>query len=420
MGDSPCSSRSGSPCLANGRESLASSPVSRRPGRAPASSPSQASARRNRQTAPGSSASLGEREKAAKQLKQSHEASPVVGPSDALKMPPDLGLPASIGAPGRLPVPAEVPERPPDFRTSQLVSSKSGIGADEAYSKDEEALNTFLKLHPMLSLEATSQRTLQLLSGMFEKVAIKVPDLPVVPKSFDDKFLSPANKDIGERPCVNGEKCLAQFIAKMRYGPDTPLAFTCKEFLLPDQHAQFLKGQGLPQRRAKCLLCARYFQSYVYLLARTDPGFRVGAAASGGMQVFSNPVLSMYEPQGASDSPVDGEGPLGVCDATENAEGPTHSSAVSSVDGYKPSAMLFVDEEWMQHQAPRESPIGQLMFKPVVRFCSTHYKYVKDENGLRIVQVGIGARDDSDGLLFREPPVHRAVAPAANREAGRP
>lgn len=110
------------------------------------------------------------------------------------------------------------------------------------------------------SLEATSQRTLQLLSGMFEKVAIKVPDLPVVPKSFDDKFLCPANKDIGERPCVNGDKCLAQFIAKVRYGSDTPLAFTCKEFLLPDQHAQFLRGQGLPQRRGKCLLCARYFQ----------------------------------------------------------------------------------------------------------------------------------------------------------------
>lgn len=168
--------------------------------------------------------------------------------------------------------------------------------------------------------------------------------------------------------------------------------------------------------------CTPYIpvQSYVYLLARTDPGFRVGAAASGGMQVFSNPVLSMYEAQEESSASKEGGGPLGGCAATANGEGPTHTSAVSSVDGYKPSAMLFVDEEWMQHQAPRESPIGQLMFKPVVRFCSTHYKYVKDENGLRIVQVGIGARDDSDGLLFREPPVHQAVAPAADRAAGRP
>jgi hypothetical protein len=162
-------------------------------------------------------------------------------------------------------------------------------------------------------------------------------------------------------------------------------------------------------------------QSYVYLLARTDPGFRVGAAASGGMQVFSNPVLTMYETSDALHNETPGDGnPLAGCAATVNGEAPTHTSAVSSVDGYKPSAMLFVDEEWMQHQAPRESAIGQLMFKPVVRFCSTHYKYVKDENGLRIVQVGIGARDDSDGLLFRGPPVHQAVAPAADRAAGRP
>ena len=71
---------------------------------------------------------------------------------------------------------------------------------------------------------------------------------------------SPANEAIGERPCINGERCLARFIAQVRYGGDTDKAFVCKEFLLPEQYASFLAGKGLPPRRGKCLLCTRYFQ----------------------------------------------------------------------------------------------------------------------------------------------------------------
>ena len=40
------------------------------------------------------------------------------------------------------------------------------------------------------SLEATSQRTLQLVSGMFEKATMKADELVCVPKSHDDIFLS--------------------------------------------------------------------------------------------------------------------------------------------------------------------------------------------------------------------------------------
>ncbi len=99
------------------------------------------------------------------------------------------------------------------------------------------------------------------------------------------------------------------------------------------------------------------------------------------------------------------------------AELPTSTCIVSAKDGYKPSATLFVDEDWMALRSARESDLGQLMFKPCVRFCSTHYQYVKDDRGLRIVQVGIGADDSGDGLHFAQPPARRAAAPAANREA---
>lgn len=70
---------------------------------------------------------------------------------------------------------------------------------------------------------------------------------------------SPPCESIGERPCANGDRCLARFIAQVRYGTDTDKAFVCKEFLLPEQYEDFKAGKGLPTRRSKCLLCARYF-----------------------------------------------------------------------------------------------------------------------------------------------------------------
>tara|TARA_Y100000389_G_scaffold200260_1_gene240298 strand:+ start:350 stop:514 length:165 start_codon:yes stop_codon:yes gene_type:complete len=50
-----------------------------------------------------------------------------------------------------------------------------------------------------------------------------------------------------------------------------------------------------------------------------------------------------------------------------------------------------------------------------VRFCSTHYQYVKDGQGVRIVQVGIGADDKTDGLHFQRPPAAKVAAQEASR-----
>ena len=51
---------------------------------------------------------------------------------------------------------------------------------------------------------------------------------------------------------------------------------------------------------------------------------------------------------------------------------------------------------------------------PLHRFCSTHYKYIKDADGLRIVQVGIGADETQNGLHFAQLPVATAAAPGAS------
>lgn len=100
------------------------------------------------------------------------------------------------------------------------------------------------------------------------------------------------------------------------------------------------------------------------------------------------------------------------------AEVPTHSSAVSCGDGYKPHAMLFVDEEFASNRSQRDSRLAALSFRPVVRFCSTHYRYVENESkgGYRIVQVGIGNDDNLEGLGFRQPLPPQAAAGAATRQ----
>ena len=102
-------------------------------------------------------------------------------------------------------------------------------------------------------------KTLQIVANITEGAHIAFPDMPTVPKEHDDMFLSAPNKSIGERECVCGQRCLAMFIARMRYGPENKRGFVCKEFLLPDQYRDFLEGKGGPPQRQKCLLCTRYF-----------------------------------------------------------------------------------------------------------------------------------------------------------------
>lgn len=263
--------------------------------------------------------------------------------------------------------------RPTD---APLLSSHADVGMHEEYAKDEKLLNEFLKLHPMLSLEAMSSRGLQLFSNLISKTKISTKCLPVVGKSHDDLFLAPALVSVGERECVNGSKCIANFLATMRYGPNSEYGFVCKEFLLPKQLEDFKNGKGLPARRNKCLLCTRYLLNFVYILARTDPSFKLDDLKIP-IQNFQN------ECEPCANEPL-----------ADVSDLPMNTSQTNCKDGYRSSAMLFVDEEFANTASGREGPLSELLWKPVVRFASTDYKYVKTADGPRIVQVNIGFSQD--------------------------
>lgn len=296
---------------------------------------------------------------------------------------------------------APTPEGPPP--PGVFFQQQTGVNEDESYGDDEKALNTFLKLHPMLSTEASSVKTLASVANLFHKAAVQVGDLPTVTKTHDDLFLRPANTRIGERPCINDDRCLAKFLAQVRFGADSPKAFTCTEFLLPDVHKRFLDGRGLPPRRSKCILCYRYFTTFVYTAARADPSFRAIEASGLGVQAFQNSICPP-----ADAAPADDLAQL----ERDVGTGPSHASALNCQDGYAAHAALFVDEAFSQQRAGREDKLGALAFRPQVRFDSSHYRYVLDAGGPRIEQVGIGAQDTLSPYGLHFPPPAAPSPPA--------
>lgn len=244
---------------------------------------------------------------------------------------------------------------------------------------------------------------------MFEKASVNVAEVPVIPFSYDASYLRPPRSAIGERTCVCGDKCICLFMARIRHGNDTPMAFIGTEFLLPEERKEFLDGKGLPARRKKCLICTRYFQTLIYLQCRTDPNFKISSAPLE-MQVFGNVVGAPYS--------NDDDDPPDLAELGRSmSEMPMSASILHARDGYRPEAMLYVDEEFAStSRASREGNTASLMWKPVVKFCSAHYRYVTGPDGPHLVQVGIGSDDPTGTGLgfssFVQPPAG-TVAPSA-------
>lgn len=310
---------------------------------------------------------------------------------------PDLAISgdAKDKAGGRTSNPPAVPPGPlPRDKNGKLplLQSREGIDADELFGSQESALSSYLKLHPVLSLESTSFQTLQLVANMVECTSIPTKELEVVSKSHDDAFLRSPNLSIGERACCLGERCICVWMARWRYGDDTDMAFIGTEFLLPSQAEEFKRFGKLPHTNGKCLVCSRYVHTFIYKCARADPTFSPSALIP--LQAFGNS--------------------LGV---ESGEELPTHASVANDLDGYRQEALLFVDEQWADTAAARGS-MASLLWRPCVKFDSGHYEYVKDPNGVpRILQRNVAAADESPASYFYQPAAEKVCLPLSANQA---
>jgi hypothetical protein len=248
-----------------------------------------------------------------------------------------------------------------------LLQSTYQPSCDGEFGENEVALNNFLKRHPMLSLQALAPSSLQLITNAASNAPIRVKELESVSRGHDDLFLRPPKLEIGERPCACGEQCLAIFIAQLRYGPNNDKGFICTEHLLPSELTAFKEGHGLPKIPNKCLLCLRYFQTYVALLARTDPTF-AAATKSLSTEAYVNCVV-----------PRDVE-----TEETSNLNSSMAPRFVSecSGDDYPLSSLIFADEEALRNPCIRGSKdLMAWQLRPQVRFQASHFTYHMDEAG---------------------------------------
>lgn len=336
--------------------------------------------------------------------------------------------------------PAAAPPAPPARPARPALTPGDGRSFDfppisSSFTRAERELTEFWRLHPMLSADVMRRTTLNTMASMIEREPIRANSLPVCDKPYEDKYLRAASAERGERACLLGSECIVNTLAKMR----GVRPFCCREFLLPEDEETWLQGGGLPATHGKCLVCCRYWTTFVYLVARSDPDFHQSLRR---MQAQRH-ANSLAEP--GPEAPEAGDGfavprvdpstpsapvaasagasyeTAGVADADPayhqreletKLDVPRHCNPVLSPLGYRRSAMLFVDESFVDCAAAREGAVGALSFRPFVRFDSSTLKFDFSGKLPRLLQVGV-AMDDAYHLKG-EPSRRTAVAAGAS------
>ena len=164
----------------------------------------------------------------------------------------------------------------------------------------------------------------------------------------------------------------------------------CREYMLPSQQHEFKTTGKYSKTHGKCLLCTRYFTSYIYVLARNSPTFSPTSPIH--LQAFANKIY---------------------CESPQE-EALSHTNEVGTAEGYRQSVMLFVDERWSSMRSAR-SELGTLIWKPIVRFNSRDYVFKVDDSTSKpyLLQVNMGK--PPEGPDFVQPsssPVERMGAAA--------
>lgn len=317
--------------------------------------------------------------------------------------------------------------------SSDEDDKESTLDALQTKRKNYEMVNTFVKMHPMLSSDIFNPTILEKLDEMLERQPIQLRDIPTVDKVYEDGMLRPPEIDKGERPCVLGDECMCVFMSRMKYGPSNPYSFVCTEFLLPEQRREWICGNKLPDVPGKCLVCLRYFTTYLYYMARNDAHFHE-TTKKFNLQTHQNPTScsnSNKRVRFSSDSndmntptPSGSFGSSGSSSLSSSCWHdkhlaqqplPTHCNAVGSANGYRRDAMLFSDEKALQAPSMRTMSCNSIPFHPFVRFCMSHYKYKLVGGKPRLVQMNVGERDSNHARMHLngQPPsekVGRTVA----------
>lgn len=296
----------------------------------------------------------------------------------------------------------------PNRPESSILQKSKKEGEDFVASEHERLLDDFVRLHPMCSMSACSSTTMSLLLECQSQTTIPFSPSTSSSKTHDDQFLRAANPAVGERPCAMDETCLCKFIARVRYGKNDTRGFVCREYMTPSQQEHFLNGGKLQSTRSKCLVCYRYLVTYVYTLARN-------------MHNFEFPL------QGPSKAVLRSGEETALCELEAAAESdllPLRVNKMGSIDGYHPSVMLMPDKEFANRRAARVTALSSFLFQPCVRFCSSHYQYVRQDDGeWQIVQCAVGMQDKLQGLGFAVPPSEPAepmAAPSPHRPVASP
>jgi len=272
----------------------------------------------------------------------------------------------------------------------------------EHFSENEHLLRELIASHPPCSMQMLRSDVLQLLASMSERRVIEIQNLPVVGKSHDDAYLRPPLD--GERECVRGSECLCNFLAKVRHGGGTSLAFVGVEFMTPAEKEQWEASGQHPKSHGRCLLCIRYLTTLLYTMARCDPRFRMHRPeANQESDTFgktrdepeegqiSRTRRRSKQQQGALLQVDTGEGTSSMHELFDAV--PAFTNSVNCDDGYVANKVLFFDEEFVNSAMLRETSMSSFAFRPLVRFCSTDYKFTEDANGRpRIVQCGMGCK----------------------------
>lgn len=217
----------------------------------------------------------------------------------------------------------------------------------------EDLFNRFVEVHPMTAAMFNSNEAFNLLTRLPPRGII--PELQVVPRSYDNTMLRPPDEDVGERPCVNGNKCWCYWLGKHRHGAGDPRTFVCTEYLLPSEQKAWRNGEArLPEHRKKCLLCERYFFHAIFLRIKSEPEFRAQMCGKQ-LQEFRNDI--------------------GM-----------HTCEIETKDGYRESRLISIQEK-----GGKEEP---LMLWPVVGFNTKHYRFELRDNRPYVVQLGMAPRVD--------------------------